>query len=85
MKNVKFAVYFSTAYLFVFALLPLFQGTIPLMFLLFSFSPLVVIWLVFCVLVYGEAPQEKFSDGYWYSDIPYPVANPCTDKKNKYS
>lgn len=75
MKNIVLPVWFSTAFVFFFTLSPYLGVPMGTILTMFALSPLVLIWLVIYVLKYGVEPQEKFSDGYWYCDIKYPIGS----------
>lgn len=66
LKNPNFAALFSTAYLVLFAAL-IALGYEDIGVAMFLFSPLLVIWLVYIVLRYGEASGRTF-DEYYYDD-----------------
>ncbi len=68
---------FSTAYLIFFVILVVadYPDTAAVLFML---SPLLVIWLVYIVLRYGEASGRTF-DEYYYDDV-----NIRVDKLRKY-
>ncbi|TAF68117.1 MAG: hypothetical protein EAZ55_00785 [Cytophagales bacterium] len=38
--------------------------------LMFSLSPIVLVWLAVRILKDGEASTKTFSDGFWYDDMP---------------
>lgn len=67
LKNPTFAAIFSTAYLVVFAALVAlgYSDTAAAMFIL---SPLLVVWMTYIVLRYGEASGRTF-DEYYYDDV----------------
>jgi hypothetical protein len=79
MQKLKFPLLFSTIYVLFFSLTPHSTILLKVFFLLFAFSPLVMIWLVVRVLKDGVAPKQKFSDGHWYSDIQKPTGSPCPE------
>jgi ABC-type transport system involved in cytochrome bd biosynthesis fused ATPase/permease subunit len=66
LKNSTFAAVFSTAYLVLLLILVLI-GYADSAALLLILSPLLVIWLVYIVLRYGEASGRTF-DKYFYDD-----------------
>ncbi|MPR33385.1 hypothetical protein [Salmonirosea aquatica] len=67
LKNPTFAAVFSTAYLLLFVVL-IAVGQAGVGTLLFIFSPLLIIWLVYVVLRYGKASGRTF-DEYFYDDV----------------
>lgn len=66
LKNPNFAALFTTAYLVAFSILVAldYPDTAAAMFML---SPLLVIWMVYIVLRFGEASGRTF-DEYYYDD-----------------
>ncbi len=68
MKNIKFPVYFSTVYLFIYTLLAQYEATQFLVPLLFAVSPFVVIGMVYWVLKYGVESKKTFDDSF-YDDV----------------
>ncbi|MEL7001821.1 MAG: hypothetical protein AAFN93_03700 [Bacteroidota bacterium] len=69
MKPVKHIVIAVTVYLFLYTLSPVLDLAYALMFLLFIIGNILLFYMVYAVLKHGEAPKEKWSDGYWYSDV----------------
>ncbi len=67
LKNPTFAALFSTAYLIIFAILVA-LGFSDVAAILFILSPLLVVWLAYIVLRYGEASGRTFDD-YYYDDV----------------
>ena len=67
LKNPNFAAIFTTAYLVVFSVLVAlgYSDTAAALFIL---SPLLVIWMVYIVLRFGEASGRTF-DEYYYDDV----------------
>jgi hypothetical protein len=67
LKNSTFAAVFSTAYLLLLVILVLigYGDAAAQMFLL---SPLLIIWLVYIVLRFGESSGRTF-DEYFYDDV----------------
>ncbi|MCU0340431.1 MAG: hypothetical protein MUE30_11150 [Spirosomaceae bacterium] len=67
-KNPTFAAVFTTAYLFVYTIVTV-NGWAPNTSLaLFLFSPVLVLWLVYTVLRYGEPSGRTFEE-YFYDDV----------------
>ena len=67
-KGIAFPIAFATSYLFIYCFLLSFNLNIPLALLLFSFSPVVIIWMVVRILKDGT-PSEKTFDEYFYEDV----------------
>ena len=67
LKNPTFAAVFTTAYLISLVVLVI-ADYADAAAVLFMFSPLLVIWLVYIVLRYGEASGRTF-DEYFYDDV----------------
>ncbi len=67
LKNSTFAAVFSTAYLILLVILVVagYEDSAALVLIL---SPLLIIWLVYIVLCYGEAPART-SEGYFYENV----------------
>jgi hypothetical protein len=65
-----FPVYVATAYLFLYTLLAVLNIQVPLVFLLFSFSPIIVIWMVYKVLTADVGPIRELEENeHWgYQD-----------------
>ena len=66
-RNPTFAAVFTTAYLLFFVML-IVGGYADAAAALFILSPLLVIWMVYIVLRYGEASGRTF-DEYYYDDV----------------
>jgi hypothetical protein len=69
MKTVKYVVWGTTLFLFVFALLPQFEADFNLMFLLFLIGNALLIYMVYAVLKFAEPSVKKFNEGHWYEDV----------------
>ncbi|MEO1022874.1 MAG: hypothetical protein AAFW89_10035 [Bacteroidota bacterium] len=69
MKQIRFIIYFNTAYLLlytIFTTVPNFPfGVIALM---FTASPFLVIYMVVKVLKDGKPSGKTWEGGYWYDD-----------------
>lgn len=72
MSKELFPVFVATLYLLVYTLLAVFNIQIPLVFLLFSFSPVIVIWMVYKVLTADVGPIRELEENeHWgYQDRP---------------
>ena len=68
MKNIKIPVFVTTLYLFVYAIISQVPETYRLTLLLFSISPLPVLWMVYRVLRFGKPSDKTFSD-FFYEDV----------------
>ncbi len=67
LQNPTFAGLFSTLYLVLFVLvIVLGYGDIAMV--MFLFSPILVLWLVYTVLRYGK-PSARTFDEYFYDDV----------------
>ncbi|MBU1820805.1 MAG: hypothetical protein KKG00_04730 [Bacteroidetes bacterium] len=67
LQNPTFAGIFSTLYLVLFVLvIVLGYGDIAMV--MFLFSPILVLWLVYTVLRYGK-PSGRTFDEYFYDDV----------------
>lgn len=66
-KNPTFVAVFTTVYLIFFTMLVV-ADYADAAAVLFMLSPLLVIWLVYIVLRYGEASGRTF-DEYYYDDV----------------
>jgi hypothetical protein len=80
MKNLVLPVGFSTFFVCVLTISPYLGFPLATILTMLALSPLVMIWLVLYVLKYGVEPKEKFSDGYWYSDVKYAIGSPSEDE-----
>ena len=68
MKNLRFPVYTTTAFLLIFTLLSQIEACIPYLVYVFMLSPFIVIWMVYRVLKDG-VPSERSFDEYFYDDV----------------
>ncbi len=68
METIKTPIIATTAFLFMYTLLPFFEGFERFVGAFFFMSPFIVIWMVLNVLRNGIASNKKFDDGYWYED-----------------
>ena len=69
MRPIKNLVLGVTFFLAFYAMTPHYGWAYSLVFCLFIIGTFPCIYLVYAVMKYGEAPDRKFSDGYWYCDI----------------
>lgn len=69
MKLIKPLLIGLTVFLFAYVLMPHFGVAYQFMYFLFITGNLLLIYAVYAVLKFGEEPERKFDDGYWYSDI----------------
>jgi hypothetical protein len=65
MKNIRFPVYFTSAYLLLYTVLAQYEATQFIVPLLFALSPFLVIWMVYCVLKFGEESKKTFEDSFY--------------------
>jgi len=68
MKNIRFPIWFTTIFLFVYAGLSQYEPAYVVMPWLFIASPFLVIWMVYRVLKDGEESTRTF-DEYFYDDV----------------
>ena len=68
MKNIRFPVIFTTAYLVIFTWLALFEIDELLAIILFLVSPVMVVWMVFNVLKNGEYKGPGFNERFYQDD-----------------
>lgn len=68
MEGIKFPVIFTTLYLFIYSILPFWEGVEAAVGTLFFLSPFLVIWMVISILKNGKAPTQTLKEGYWYED-----------------
>ena len=68
MIRLRFPIIASTVFLMVYALAPGLKVPDFWIYLAFTLSPFVVIWLVLHVLLLGEASGRSFDGGHWYDD-----------------
>ncbi|NNC82314.1 MAG: hypothetical protein HKN79_01955 [Flavobacteriales bacterium] len=69
MRKIAPLVIGMTVFVFFFAMTPILGMEYGFINALFLIGNVMVIYMVYAVLRFGEAPKEKFDDGYWYSDI----------------
>ena len=69
MKNIQAAVIGTTIFLIAYTLSPSLGVTMNLIFLMFVIGNGLLLYMVYVVLKYGEAPKKTFEEGYWYSDL----------------
>lgn len=70
MEKIKKPIALTTIYLFVYAFTCHFSSTTQIAILLFSLSPLPIIWMVLRVLKDGEASKLEFTERF-YEDEDY--------------
>ena len=71
MKNYKFSVIFVTIYLIVFTIVGRAGAEPEVLFLMFSISPFLIVWMVYSVLKYGKYTGKDLSDKeeWGYEDV----------------
>lgn len=80
MEFIRFSVLATTAYVLFYALSIGFEVDASLILLLFSLSPIPLIWMVYRVLKYGVPSKYKFEDRF-YDDYNYTRYNPNNQKQ----
>ena len=53
----------------VYAMMPSLGATYDIMFAVFVGGNILLVYMVYAILKYMDEPKEKWSDGYWYSDV----------------
>jgi hypothetical protein len=66
----RYSVLIATVYLLVYTFLPFSPLSKGLFILMFSLSPLVVIYMVYNVLKFGKSPSQTFDDQF-YTDADF--------------
>ncbi len=69
MKNLRIPVILATIYVLVYSISPDLGFPVELIVLMFTFSPIVVIWLAIYILRHGKESEKKWDDGHWYDDF----------------
>ena len=82
MKNIRFPIYYATAYLAIYVLCLETMGMNSMVLILFGLSPLVVIWMVYRVLKDGE-PSEKHFEQHFYEDYAYERIQDGTEEQRE--
>lgn len=67
MKKDTFSVYVTTLFLVLYTLIAYTELSYRLVFLLFTVSPLLILWMVYRVLTSPDEPTRTFTD-YFYMD-----------------
>ena len=68
MKNIQFPVIAVTIFAVIYNVLPFFETGDWLIMLLFSISPIAVIWMAYRILKYGIASKYTFEEKF-YEDV----------------
>jgi ABC-type sulfate transport system permease subunit len=68
MKAVNLAIGIATTYLIIYTLLCATDTAIPLIMLMFSLSPLVVIGMVYAVIRHGKPSNHTFEERFYEDD-----------------
>ncbi len=63
LKNPAFAIITVTAYLVVFVAISRLYPDLSMLFILYSLSPLLVIWMVYVVIRYGHYDGQELNEG----------------------
>mgnify|MGYP006312004041 CR=1 len=69
MNKSYYVISVATVYLVLYTLLAILDNTEWVVILMFSLSPIVVIYMVYKVLRDEFTQDKKFSEGYWYGDL----------------
>ena len=70
MRNPRFSILFVTTYLLVYAIVASFTDYFQWALIMFIFSPILILWMVYTVLKYGK-PSNKTFDEHFYEDFDY--------------
>lgn len=70
MRNPWFSILLVTIYLAVYVVVTSFTDNFQWALIMFIFSPILVLWMVYTVLKYGKASDKKFDD-HFYEDFNY--------------
>lgn len=68
MKGLQFPIALATAFVLFYTFSPHWGLADVWVLLLFSLSPLVVIWLALHILKYGQPTEKTWEDGFRYED-----------------
>jgi hypothetical protein len=69
MRKAYLAIGITTFYLMVYAMMPSLGAAYDLMFAVFVGGNILVLYMVYAILKHMQEPKEKWSEGYWYSDV----------------
>ena len=69
MKKAHLTIGITTFYLMVYAMMPSLGVTHDIMFAVFVGGNILLVYMVYAILKYMDEPKEKWSEGYWYSDV----------------
>ncbi|MBS0001357.1 MAG: hypothetical protein KFF73_20395 [Cyclobacteriaceae bacterium] len=75
MKYIKFPVFFTSAFLMIYALLPSLGAPFFIVFVFFILMLAFLFWMVYRILKDGEPSGRKFTE-HWYDDVDIPRNNP---------
>jgi len=67
MENIKFPIFFTTAFMLVVNIIPFLSVTYSIIATLLFFAPFIVIWMVLKTLKDGK-PSKKTFEMHWYED-----------------
>lgn len=69
MKPIRFIIFFTTAYLFFYALTPYIESIpVRVTIILWLLSHVLIVYMVIRVLRKGVPSAKTFDEGYWYED-----------------
>ena len=68
MKPIRPIIIFASLYLLFYTISPYIGVPDDAIILMFTLSPLLVIWMVIGVLKYGEPSTKTWEEGHWYED-----------------
>lgn len=69
MKKLSVIILFVSIFVGVYSMMPSLGIVYDFIFLMFMMSNVLLVYLVYAVLKFGEDPGLEFNEGYWYSDI----------------
>ncbi len=74
MRNIKFSILFTTAFLLINAFLPPMGVSFFIVFLFFILMHVFYFWMIYMILKFGEGSGRTFSE-HWYDDLNIPKNN----------
>ncbi|HKL02612.1 MAG TPA: hypothetical protein VJ911_03015 [Cryomorphaceae bacterium] len=82
MKKDEVAIVIVSGIFLFYTILAAFEILTSLVFLIFSLSPLLVIWMVYVVLRHGEYNREELKEGQEFGYLDKPNLNGSTTKES---
>ena len=70
MRNPMISIFAVSLYLLVYAVIASFTNQFQVALIMFVFSPLLIVWMVYTVLRYGKPSGKRF-DEHFYEDFEY--------------